>query len=298
MQRSTTENTDDAYRQPAAAGELTRLYARRARGEAVDPAVLERSRAAGAALASCRSSSMPASTSAITASSSAKASSSISAIASAASAAPGSARRAAISSVIRCSRRRCRASSPARTRSSNFAAAQGDRRDPLSRPRPGRGRMPRFPRGRWTEIRARLRRAVPDARPRRASSPSAVLNEHYDSEEAYLAALAAALQVEYEAIVGAGFLLQLDAPISRSSVMSPTRTGRSADFLDIRRARRRGDQHGARQHTARPGADACLLGQLRGAARLRRAARRHLAGAAAGQGRRLRPALRQSAARP
>ncbi len=41
---------------------------------------------------------------------------------------------------------------------------------------------------------------------------SAVLNEHYASEEAYLAALAAALKVEYDAIVGAGFLLQLDCP--------------------------------------------------------------------------------------
>ncbi len=41
---------------------------------------------------------------------------------------------------------------------------------------------------------------------------SAVLNEHYDSEEAYLAALAAALKVEYDAIVKNGFLLQLDCP--------------------------------------------------------------------------------------
>jgi 5-methyltetrahydropteroyltriglutamate--homocysteine methyltransferase len=39
-----------------------------------------------------------------------------------------------------------------------------------------------------------------------------VLNEHYASEEAYLAALAEALRVEYEAIVEAGFLLQLDCP--------------------------------------------------------------------------------------
>jgi 5-methyltetrahydropteroyltriglutamate--homocysteine methyltransferase len=41
---------------------------------------------------------------------------------------------------------------------------------------------------------------------------SAVKNEHYDSEEKYLAALGAALRVEYEAIVGHGFLLQLDCP--------------------------------------------------------------------------------------
>jgi 5-methyltetrahydropteroyltriglutamate--homocysteine methyltransferase len=41
---------------------------------------------------------------------------------------------------------------------------------------------------------------------------AAVKNEHYDTEEAYLAALADALRVEYEAIVGHGFLLQLDCP--------------------------------------------------------------------------------------
>ncbi len=41
---------------------------------------------------------------------------------------------------------------------------------------------------------------------------AAVLNEHYASEEAYLAALAAALRVEYQAIVAHGFLLQLDCP--------------------------------------------------------------------------------------
>jgi 5-methyltetrahydropteroyltriglutamate--homocysteine methyltransferase len=37
-------------------------------------------------------------------------------------------------------------------------------------------------------------------------------NEHYDSLPAYLAALSAALQVEYEAIVQHGFVLQLDCP--------------------------------------------------------------------------------------
>jgi 5-methyltetrahydropteroyltriglutamate--homocysteine methyltransferase len=37
-------------------------------------------------------------------------------------------------------------------------------------------------------------------------------NEHYDSLESYLAALGAALRVEYEAIVRHGFVLQLDCP--------------------------------------------------------------------------------------
>jgi 5-methyltetrahydropteroyltriglutamate--homocysteine methyltransferase len=40
----------------------------------------------------------------------------------------------------------------------------------------------------------------------------AMKNEYYDSEEAYLAAVGEALRVEYEAIVNSGFLLQLDCP--------------------------------------------------------------------------------------
>src|SRR5262249_58216331 len=41
---------------------------------------------------------------------------------------------------------------------------------------------------------------------------TAVKNEHYDTRAAYLAALGRALQIEYEAIVRHGFLLQIDAP--------------------------------------------------------------------------------------
>jgi 5-methyltetrahydropteroyltriglutamate--homocysteine methyltransferase len=41
---------------------------------------------------------------------------------------------------------------------------------------------------------------------------AALLNEHYDTEDAYLHALGQALRVEYEAIHAAGFLLQIDAP--------------------------------------------------------------------------------------
>lgn len=41
---------------------------------------------------------------------------------------------------------------------------------------------------------------------------AAMRNEHYATEDAYLAALGRALRVEYEAIVKAGFLLQIDAP--------------------------------------------------------------------------------------
>jgi 5-methyltetrahydropteroyltriglutamate--homocysteine methyltransferase len=41
---------------------------------------------------------------------------------------------------------------------------------------------------------------------------AAMKNEYYDTEDAYLTALADALRVEYEAIVDHGFLLQLDCP--------------------------------------------------------------------------------------
>jgi 5-methyltetrahydropteroyltriglutamate--homocysteine methyltransferase len=41
---------------------------------------------------------------------------------------------------------------------------------------------------------------------------TAVRNEHYDTFGGYLAALGEALQVEYEAIVSSGLLLQIDAP--------------------------------------------------------------------------------------
>ena len=41
---------------------------------------------------------------------------------------------------------------------------------------------------------------------------SACKNEHYASEESYLAALAEALRLEYEAIVNNGFILQIDCP--------------------------------------------------------------------------------------
>lgn len=49
-----------------------------------------------------------------------------------------------------------------------------------------------------------------------AASPGVIAlfqpNEHYDSHQAYLMALAEAMRHEYEAIVAAGFVLQLDSP--------------------------------------------------------------------------------------
>ena len=41
---------------------------------------------------------------------------------------------------------------------------------------------------------------------------AALLNEYYDTFDAYLAALGEALRLEYETIVASGFLLQIDAP--------------------------------------------------------------------------------------
>jgi 5-methyltetrahydropteroyltriglutamate--homocysteine methyltransferase len=61
-----------------------------------------------------------------------------------------------------------------------------------------------------------VRAAAPTAAFMTAPSPGIltrfVINLHYPSEEAYLAALAAAMRTEYAAIIEAGFLLQIDAP--------------------------------------------------------------------------------------
>ncbi|HEY0182015.1 MAG TPA: cobalamin-independent methionine synthase II family protein [Rhodopila sp.] len=62
---------------------------------------------------------------------------------------------------------------------------------------------------------------------------AALLNEHYDTEDAYLHALGQALRVEYEAIVGAGFLLQIDAPdlaLERHVSFQDRKLG---DFIDF-----------------------------------------------------------------
>jgi 5-methyltetrahydropteroyltriglutamate--homocysteine methyltransferase len=60
-----------------------------------------------------------------------------------------------------------------------------------------------------------------------------VQNEHYDTFEGYLDALAAALQVEYEAIVSNGFLLQLDCPDLALERHTSYRDRPLADFVDF-----------------------------------------------------------------
>lgn len=67
---------------------------------------------------------------------------------------------------------------------------------------------------------AHLRAAVDKAKPTEAfmTAPSPgiltrfIINLHYPTEEAYVDALAAVLRIEYQAIVAAGFILQIDAP--------------------------------------------------------------------------------------
>jgi 5-methyltetrahydropteroyltriglutamate--homocysteine methyltransferase len=67
---------------------------------------------------------------------------------------------------------------------------------------------------------ANFRQAVDAAKPveafLNAASPGVIAlfqpNDHYPTQDAYLEAIAEAMRSEYEAIVGAGFLLQIDAP--------------------------------------------------------------------------------------
>jgi 5-methyltetrahydropteroyltriglutamate--homocysteine methyltransferase len=62
---------------------------------------------------------------------------------------------------------------------------------------------------------------------------AAIRNEHYDSEDTYLAALGAALKLEYEAIVRHGFLLQLDCPDLALERHVSYQDRPLADFLDF-----------------------------------------------------------------
>jgi 5-methyltetrahydropteroyltriglutamate--homocysteine methyltransferase len=64
---------------------------------------------------------------------------------------------------------------------------------------------------------------------------AAMKNEYYDSEEAYLDALGAALKIEYQAIVDSGFLLQLDCPdlaLERHLTYQDRPTGEFLGFVE------------------------------------------------------------------
>jgi 5-methyltetrahydropteroyltriglutamate--homocysteine methyltransferase len=62
---------------------------------------------------------------------------------------------------------------------------------------------------------------------------AAIRNEYYDTEEAYLAAVGRALQVEYETIVSQGFLLQLDCPDLALEHHISFQDRPKSDFLDF-----------------------------------------------------------------
>jgi 5-methyltetrahydropteroyltriglutamate--homocysteine methyltransferase len=62
---------------------------------------------------------------------------------------------------------------------------------------------------------------------------AALRNAHYDTEDGYLHALGQALRVEYEAIVGAGFLLQIDAPDLALERHVSFQDRPLADFIDF-----------------------------------------------------------------
>jgi len=61
-------------------------------------------------------------------------------------------------------------------------------------------------------------------------------NRHYPSHEAYVEAIAAAMQPEYEAIVAAGFQLQLDCPDLAMSRHTGYQDLSDAEFLKVARA--------------------------------------------------------------
>jgi 5-methyltetrahydropteroyltriglutamate--homocysteine methyltransferase len=86
---------------------------------------------------------------------------------------------------------------------------------------------------------ANFRAAVDAAKPAEAfmnaASPGVLAlfqpNDHYATQDAYLEALGNAMQAEYEAIVGAGFLLQIDAPDFGMGRHTMYRSASAADYL-------------------------------------------------------------------
>ena len=62
---------------------------------------------------------------------------------------------------------------------------------------------------------------------------AAIRNEYYDTEDAYLAAVGRALRIEYEAIIAQGFLLQLDCPDLALEHHISFQDRALSDFLDF-----------------------------------------------------------------
>ena len=110
-------------------------------------------------------------------------------------------------------------------------------------------------------------------------------NQHYDSHEAYVFALARELRQEYQFIVAQGHVLQINSPdlgIERAGYFQdePLPKFIAGDGDARRRAER-----GPGRHPARAGALPRLLGQPRQPARERRAGARRAAGLLPGEGR-------------
>ena len=126
---------------------------------------------------------------------------------------------------------------------------------------------------------------------------SIVQNQHYDTEDAYLAALGDALAVEYHAIIEAGFMLQLDCPDLALERHGSYQDRPLSDFLDfcervvtaINRAIAGLPRDRIRLHVCWGNYEAPHDHDV--------PLRRHPAGDPPGEGRRLRAALRQSAPR-
>ena len=108
-----------------------------------------------------------------------------------------------------------------------------------------------------------------------AASPGVVAsfqpNEYYSTQDAYLEAIADAMRVEYETIVQAGLCSRSTAPTSPwSGTYLPQRHRRRV--RPSRCTTGRGSEQRSRGHSRGAGADARLLGQLRGTARARHSA--------------------------
>ena len=127
---------------------------------------------------------------------------------------------------------------------------------------------------------------------------AAIRNEHYDTEDAYLAAVGRALQVEYEAIADQGFLLQLDCPDLALEHHISFQDRPLGDFLGFVERVVATINDALAQHSARKGAHARLLGKLRGTARPRRGAGDDPAADRAHECRRAGVAVCQSPPRP
>ena len=125
----------------------------------------------------------------------------------------------------------------------------------------------------------------------------AMKNEYYDSEESYLAAVADALQIEYEAIIRNGFLLQLDCPDLGLERHLTYNDRPLADFLGFVERVVAAINKAIVNVLRATACGSMSAGAItRRSARSRRAARRHPADPAQSQCRRLRAALRQPAA--